>query len=106
MDKADTSISYIVAFLLGIIVLAVAVYLLYKYINNPQFNCQQCSAELTSWCVKCYKIYGAAASDWGGAENTMDTKLSQCVVKCNLLSAALNNCGSEAFMHCKGYIPL
>ncbi len=104
MSKADTSTTYIVAFILGIIVLAIAAYLMYKYVTKSQLNCSQCSAELTAWCVKCYKIYGKTL--WGGETSLMDTKLSECVVKCNLLSGPLNSCDNTAFDLCKSYIPL
>ena len=103
MHKASISIPYVVAFLLGIITLVVAVYLMYRYIWNAPVSCQECNAQMTAWCVKCYKIYGPA--NWGGTANAMDNKLQECIIRCNL-GGVLSSCGPQELNKCKAYIPL
>jgi hypothetical protein len=103
MSKSSVSIHYLVTWLLGIITLAVAAYLIYKYIGNSQLSCSQCNAELTSWCAKCYKICGGIKADWDGATNIMDDKLKECMSKCSL-GSPLSSCGTAEFDFCKAYI--
>jgi hypothetical protein len=101
MSKADVSIQYIVAMILGIVVLLLAAYLIYVYIFKSPFNCTKCTTEVTAWCGKCYKIYGKTG--WDGY--MMDQKVKDCVSKCQLSSSSYDDCGA-AFEFCKSYIPL
>lgn len=102
MSKADVSIPYLVAWILGIICLAIAAYLIYRYITKSPLDCSQCSAELTAWCGKCYKICGRA--NWDGSPNPMDEELKECMSRCNL-GPQYDSCTSDgAFNLCRAYI--
>jgi hypothetical protein len=103
MSKSSISVQYIVAWLLGIITLAVAAYLIYRYIGNAPLNCSQCSAEITGWCAKCFRIYGGEKINWGGASNPMEEKLVECMPKCSL-GSPMAACGPTEFDFCKAYI--
>ena len=91
------------AWLLGLITLGIAVYFIYMHITGSSFECSQCSAELTAWCARCYRICGGAETNWNGAENFMHEKLKECMNKCDLGSER-NSCDGSAFEFCKGYI--
>ncbi len=103
MGKSSVSIPYLVAWILGIICLAVALYLLYRYTTKSGLDCSQCSAEVTAWCGKCYKICGPAEKGWNNAPNSMDEKLKECISRCNL-GPERTNCNVDAFKYCKAYI--
>ena len=103
MSKSRVSIHYLVAWLLGIITLAVAAYLIYRYVGNAPLSCSQCNAELTSWCTTCYKIYGGTKTNWSGATNLMRDELKKCMPKCSL-GSPISSCGPTEFDFCRGYI--
>ncbi len=72
------AVPYIVALLLGIIVLGIIVYLVYLHIILKQpLSCQECGAKFVNWCAKCF------LKEWGG-DNEMDEELKDCVPRCNL----------------------
>lgn len=106
MGKSSVSIPYLVAWILGIIVLALAVYLIYKYIKRGPLDCSQCSAEFTAWCVRCYKIHGSEKTNWDGGENYMDDELKECIGRCTLGIDEHDSCNDLAFDDCKAFIGL
>ncbi len=52
MTKA-VAIPYIIALVIGIIVVALLVYLVYKAVTNPAISVAECRAKVTDWCNTC-----------------------------------------------------
>ena len=68
------AVPYIIALILGVIILAVAAYLVYKSVWGSKLDCQECKAKFTTWCSICY------LADWDKEYNLGD--LSECVDEC------------------------
>lgn len=103
MDKSSISISYLVAWILAIICIAIAAYFIYRYISRSPLDCSQCGAELTAWCGKCYKLCGPDMAGWGGTPNKMDDELRECINRCHLRSV-YSECNTDAYEDCRAYI--
>jgi len=88
--KRGLAIPYIIALILGIIILAVAAYLIYKAVTRDQINCQECRARFTTWCSVCY------LGDWEH-ENQLGDELAKCVDKCGYWTGAIasKNCNLD-----------
>lgn len=92
------AVPYIIALLIGIIVLTIAVYLIYVYVvHEPPLECQKCRALFASWCSKCY------LQNWDGENKIVGTDLEQCVKDCNLYTTPKNDCSHvDTKNACKG----
>jgi len=90
------AIPYVVALLLGIIVLGIFVYMIYLHIvKNEPLDCSACAARFTTWCSKCFLL--SESGSWSGGPE-MDDGLKECVSpsKCNLYSGSGEDCtGAE-----------
>ena len=93
--KKGLAIPYIIALILGIIILAVAAYLIYKAVTGNQINCQECRAKFTTWCSVCY------LGNWD-KDYTLGDELSKCVDKCGYWTGATadSKCDSDAKSSC------
>ncbi len=76
--KKGIAVPYVIALILGIIILAIAAYLIYKAIMGDQLNCQECKATFTTWCSTCY----LSNPQWSG-NYQLGKDLATCLDKCN-----------------------
>lgn len=52
-DKGAISVKLLIAVVIGIIVLAVVVYLMFFYTGESSLDCHLCSSMFAEWCQKC-----------------------------------------------------
>ena len=57
--KKGIATETILLLLLGILVVGILVYLLYKYVFNPVLPEEMCRSRATSWCTLCKNAYGS-----------------------------------------------
>ena len=57
-EKAAIAIPYIIALVIGLIILAFIVYWVFKMTSSPTLSLQECKSRYTSWCSNC------AQMDW------------------------------------------
>ena len=91
MRKGSIAIEHLVALFLGILVLAIIVYVIYKYVMGSSLSCEACRAEFTSWCSKCY-LTNHLETPWGDPGTPMSTELDECITKCSLSDPPGTNC--------------
>ncbi len=58
VNKGDISINTLVAIVIGIILLAVFVYLMLFYSKESSLDCRMCSSRFAEWCQKCLTAEG------------------------------------------------
>ena len=93
MPKA-IAIPYIIAIFLGIIVLALIVYLIYRTVSTPQIDCNACKAQFTSWCRLCWSTCFSG--------NRIDDKLCDCLNKCGISCSTGDSCEADSMKNgCK-----
>ena len=95
--KKGLAVPYIIAIILGIIILAICVYLIYKAISGDKIDCQECKARLTTWCSICY------LSGWD-KDYELGEELSECVNDCGFWTGTTPDtlCDTNAMALCKG----
>ncbi|RLI97607.1 MAG: hypothetical protein DRP00_03795 [Candidatus Aenigmatarchaeota archaeon] len=76
MNKA-VAIPYIIALVIGIIVLAFIAYWVYKSISSPILSLEECKSRVINWCTQC------AAAGWPDeqARMKMPDELRECANK-------------------------
>lgn len=79
MYMKGVAVPYIVALLLGILVLSIIVYIVYKFVVKSPLSCQECLAEFTVWCSKCYLVNYPHTDDWLNPGTGMSDELKECV---------------------------
>lgn len=95
------AISYVIALAIGLIILAVGAYLIYKAMSEGSLECQECKAKFAAWCSTCY------LSGWSG-DTQLGQDLSECLDDCGLWAspAADKDCVGAA-PYCAGVgVPL
>jgi len=98
------AIPYVVALLLGIMVLLIAIYVIYKYVvGSSPLSCSECRAHLSTWCSDCYLENYPKDTGWSGGHKMSD-ELKDCIRRCEIGDEKDNCAGAETL--CKGYIPL
>jgi len=58
--KKGIATETILLLLLGILIVGILVYLLYKYVFSPVLPEQVCRSRATSWCTLCKNAYGSS----------------------------------------------
>ena len=72
MSKAAIGVPYLIAIVIGVIILAVMIYLIVKYIITPGgLDAAECRSRLIDWCVQCKN---ANWPDW----LTLPDELKEC----------------------------
>lgn len=81
------AVSYIIALIIGLIILAVGGYLIYRALSEEALKCKECQAQFTGWCSTCY------LSLWS-ADNPLGDELAECVSDCGYWPSVLpaQNC--------------
>jgi len=86
--KKGIAVETILLLLLGILVVGILVYLLYKYVFNPVLPEQVCRSRATSWCTFCKNAYGS----------TFKCPTVEGVIKCFVpVGQDLSDCAKEYF---------
>jgi hypothetical protein len=96
--KRGLAVPYIIALILGLIILAVAAYLIYKAVTGGELDCQECKAKFTTWCSMCY------LANWE-KDYELGEELSKCVSECGFWPGASEDMDcthSNADESCKG----
>jgi flagellar basal body-associated protein FliL len=100
--KGDISIKTLVAIVIGIIVLAVVIYLMFFYSQESSLDCHLCSSKFAEWCQKCL----TAEKNWNrptwGEDVPKSDELKECLDTCTNIDpeGTCNALQSE----CKKYI--
>jgi len=55
MEKG-VAIHYIVALVIGIIVVVIMVYLMYRYVSREKLSAEECRARFIEWCTNCRNL--------------------------------------------------
>jgi hypothetical protein len=79
------AIPYLIALILGIIILAIATYLIYKTIKNGGLDCQDCRSKFVAWCSSC-SLTNMGKTSWSGGSKLSD--LYDCVGECGFWTGA------------------
>jgi hypothetical protein len=83
------AIPYLIALILGVIILAIAVYLIYKSIKNGGLDCQDCRSKFVAWCSGCSLIPGNMGKpSWTEKGSELGKTLYDCVTKCGFWTGA------------------
>jgi len=82
------AVPYLIAIILGIIILAIATYIVYRSMQDGGLDCQQCKAEFVAWCSSCY-LANMDKATWTGGTKLGET-LYECVKKCGFWSPPEN----------------
>jgi len=54
MSKAAIAVPYLIAIVIGVIILAVMVYLIVKYVMSPRgLDATECRTRIIEWCIAC-----------------------------------------------------
>jgi hypothetical protein len=89
--KKGIATETILLLLLGILVVGILVYLLYKYVFNPVLPEEMCKSRATSWCTLCKNAY----SDFQCHDTTQPPDgIPDCYVP---VGKDLSDCASEYF---------
>ena len=80
MDKG-VAIPYIVALVIGLMVIVFVVYWVYKMFSSP-VDCGNCKARFIQWCNLC--ATANPGSEWVNPVAVMPLDLMECADKCNL----------------------
>jgi len=88
--------------LLVIIVVAIIVFIIYKYVWNSPLSDQACAAMMSAWCGNC-ELTKTSSGDYSGGPK-MNPKLQDCITNGKLTVTARDNCNG-AKDDCKGYLP-
>ena len=96
-SRGDITISTILKLVLGVLVVAIVVYIIFRYVLKSPIPEQECRTRLAAWCVSCRINEYQAAIDMG-------QDLKDCATEYSLIGAPFNTCqGHET--DCKGYLP-
>jgi len=100
--KGDISTNTLVAILIGLIVLAIFVYLVFFYSKGSSLGCHFCKSEFAEWCQKC----AVAEGNWNRTNWPNNVEMSEDLEECMLdcLKISPNDCGSLR-NDCLGYLP-
>ena len=72
MESKGVAIPYIIALVIGIIVLVFVVYWIYRLFSAPQISVEECKARMLQWCSMCkgldWASDGTKISDFVGPD--------------------------------------
>jgi len=98
MEKGDVTIGTIIAIVIGVIVIAVFVYLVFFYGKESDLDCGLCRSRFTLWCSECSTT---TPNPWGQVEMSRDLK--ECIEEC--LGLGPDSTCNDLKNQCKSYIP-
>jgi hypothetical protein len=103
MKKGDLSTDTLVTILIGIIVLAVVIYLMFFYSKESSLKCRLCSSKFAQWCQKCATTEGNwNMPTWPNDADKSDD-LKECIQDCLKISPT-DSCNTLR-EKCKAYVP-
>jgi len=79
------AIPYIIALILGIIILGIIIYMVYKAWQGGSWDCVECKAKFTTWCSECY-MTNMGKGAWTGG-NKLGEDRYNCVKACGYWSS-------------------
>jgi len=102
MKKGDISTTTLVAIILGVILAAVFVYLVYFYPKQSNLDCSLCKSKFAYWCSEC----ATAEYPWA-TDVEMSKELIECIDDCIAPSGSSYKSESCSNLKnaCKSYIP-
>ena len=97
MKNKGIAVDTILLLLVGIIVVGIIIFLVYKYVLGPQLGEPECKAKAISWCSNCKN------AEWLGTAPIMSTELQNCADKFFIGIDADKKCDSNK-LWCAGFI--
>jgi len=94
--RKGIAVPTILKLVIGVIVIVIIVFLIYRYVLKSPIGEQECRARMTAWCASCQ------LSGWTSGPG-MNQELKDCVSEHNLASQH-NDC-SNAKTDCAGFLP-
>ncbi len=96
MESKGIAIPYIIALVIGIIVLVFVVYWVYRLFSAPQISIEECKARMLQWCNTC------SALGWTGGPNSNNTIGTNCatLLKSKLGVNSYSSCDTSAKTDC------
>ena len=73
-------IPFLVAVIVGIILLAVVIFFVYEALKRGTWDCVKCKTQFTTWCLTCYRA-NVGMDVWSGGDQLGDD-LYECVKNC------------------------
>jgi hypothetical protein len=89
----------IIKIMLGLIVVAIILYLIYKFVLKSPIAPEECKSRLVSWCTSC-KISNF------GADIVMSSDLQDCLDKYKFVSVHLTCRDLNVAKECTPYLPI
>jgi uncharacterized membrane protein YqiK len=98
MTKA-VAIPYIIALVIGIIVVVLLIFLVYKAVTNQSISVAECRAKVTDWCNTC------RLSGWSTAIPITD-EIKNCgnLILSGTSWSSINSCGPDVQTNCKNTV--
>ena len=94
MRKA-VAIPYIIALVLGMIVLVFVVYWIYRSFTGQGINCNECKSQFIDWCTRC-ALANKGKTDW---DTNIASNSPSCAQTCDFTGGSIS-C-SDAEDECK-----
>ena len=87
------AVPFLIAFIIGIIILAIAILLIYYSVEGGSWDCKKCRTQFTTWCSECF-VANVNEEDWTGGKK-LGEELSKCVKECEIWASASaeSDCG-------------
>ncbi len=105
------AIPYIIALVIGLLVLAFIFYWIYKMFSGGGMDCRNCRARFIQWCNLCATA-NANSEEWRKPVTTMPLDLIECADKCNLhpksqvcIFGVVDWCDMSSFVLCQNVNP-
>jgi hypothetical protein len=82
----NIAIPYSITLIIGVIILAIAILLIYLTMRGGSWDCQKCRTQFATWCSKCF-LDNADQTTWMGGSK-LGEGLGNCVGECGFWTGA------------------
>ena len=83
--RKGVAIPYIVALVIGIVIIAFVVYWVYKSFSSEGIECNTCKAKFLDWCSLCASA-NAGKENWNVGVGILPLDIAECADKCKFHS--------------------
>jgi hypothetical protein len=81
------AIPYLITLIIGVIILAIGVLLIYLAMKGESWDCQKCRTQFATWCSNCY-LKNTKETTWIESGSKLGKTLYDCVTKCGFWTGA------------------